>query len=429
MAGALAARPAGTITEVFEDNAGREGAYRLLSNTAVPSAKLIEAMCVATAKSCAAHSRVYAVVDGSTLSLTDRKRTRGTGGVGAWKDHGQGVHVMTAMAIDQQGVPIGVCAQTWWTRTQRSPKQKRRKLQDKETRFAVKTVQDALARLRNECVATRAVAVMDRGFDCWPILQLAQSGEIAFIARAQYDRRLASPKSAPSYLRETLRAQPPMGRYDVAVPERPGRPARTARMHVRATRVRIELRVARKRREYVELNAVLAEEVGGPLKGSLSWMLLTTEPIESFAQVIDIVDAYTLRWRIEEMHRIWKKGGGNVEDTQLRSFEAIIKWATIHCAVATRALRLAQLARTRPDAPAVEEFTRTEVDAAIVLRKKRTKHHLGDTLSLGQVVLLIAEIGGYTGKSSGGPPGATVIARGLERVAIATDVLENLDRK
>jgi hypothetical protein len=431
MTAGLAMRPAGTITEVFEDSAEREGAYRLLSRAAVRSERLTEAMCDATLLACVGLPKVYIPVDGSSLSLTDRKRKRGLGGVGTWKDCGQGIHVMTAMALDEQGVPIGVCAQKWWARTQRSPKKRssRRKVPEKETRFALETVQEALERFRMACPETRAIAVMDRGFDAWPILELAESGELAFIARAQYNRRLASPKGAPKYLRDTLEAQPVLGRYRVEVPARSGNPARTAHMEVRATRVELELRVSKKRRKYVALNAVLAEEVGGPTKGALSWMLLTTEPIDTFEQVLGIVNAYTLRWRIEEMHRVWKRGSCNVEDTQLRSFEAIVKWATLHCAVATRALRLTQLARTRPETPAIEEFTQTEVDAAIALRKKRTKHKLGDELSLHDAVQLVAEIGGYTGKSSGGPPGPTVVARGLERVAIATEVLQNLREK
>ena len=42
---------------------------------------------------------------------------------------------------------------------------------------------------------------------------------------------------------------------------------------------------------------------------------------------------------------------------------------------------------------------------------------------------MIADEGGYTGKSSGGPPGPTVIARGLERIGIAADALESVRKK
>jgi hypothetical protein len=426
VATALAVRPAGTVTQVFDDSADREGAYRLLSNEAVPAAELTRAMCVATAERCAAYDRVYVPVDGTSLSLRDSKGIRGVGGVGPWKDHGRGLQVVTALAVDPQGTPIGVCAQTWWARQQVVGLRRcsRRKVGDKETRFALDTLQTALAELKAQCPETLAVALMDRGFDCWPVLRTAAEGA-HFIVRARPKRRLADgPRGGRRYLPQTMQAQPIRGRYDVNVPERDGHCARVARMHVRTARVTVRLRVGKKRVEHQELNAVWAQEVDGPRDSPLSWMLLTTEPIETFSQVLEVVHAYTLRWRIEEMHRAWKRGGCNVEDTQLRSREAIIKWATLHAAVATRAVRLTQLARTQPDVSASEEFSQTEIDAAIVLRRKRTKYRIGDVPALVDVVGMIADIGGYTGKSSGGPPGPAVIARGLERLGIAAEVLE-----
>jgi hypothetical protein len=430
VARSLAARAAGTVTEVFADSAAREGAYRLLSNESVSAEQLRAGMCDATARQCAEHPKVYVAVDGSSLSLTDRKDSRGVGGVGAWKDHGKGLQVVTALALDAQGVPLGVCAQQWWARTERSPKRpcNRRKLHEKETRFSVGALQQAAAHLRQEAPDTQAIFVVDRGFDCWPVLQAAHAEQVGLIVRAKYDRRLASVRDAPvRYLHETLQAQPLRGHYSVQVQAREGRPARVARMQVQAARLTLALPVTRKRRESLEINAVLAREVDGPRGGGLCWMLLTTEPIDLLEQICAVVHAYSWRWRIEEMHRAWKRGGCNVEDTQLRSREAILKWATLHCAVAARSVRLAQLARTSPSLPAVEEFSPTEIDAAIVLRRKRTPLKLGDRPSLAEVVRLIADIGGYTGKSSGGPPGPTVIARGLERVAMATEVLVALD--
>jgi Transposase DNA-binding/Transposase DDE domain len=427
----VAARPAGTVTEVFGDSADREGAYRLLANDALPAKTLTKAMCEATARQCAAHRVIYVPVDGSSLSLIDRKGARELGGVGAWKDYGRGLHMVTALALNAAGVPLGVLAQTWWTRSERSPERRSnvRKLAEKETRFLVGTLQDAVARVGDQCPQTLAVTVMDRGFDCWPVLHTAGQGA-HFILRAEYNRRLADgPRGQRRYLQQELRSQPARGSYQVHVPQRPGRPARTAQMLVRTLRVSVVLRVGRKRRESVDLHAVLAQEKGGPKGASLSWMLLTTEPVDTFAQAVQVVRGYTFRWRIEEMHRAWKRGGCNVEDTQLRSLEAILKWATLHCAVATRAVRLTQLARVRPDAPSSEEFSQTEIDAAIALRRKRTKFKLGDVPPLVDVVRLIADLGGYTGKSSGGPPGPTVIARGLERVGIAAEVLEAMHKK
>jgi hypothetical protein len=432
VAKALAARAAGTVTEVFADSGEREGAYRLLSNEAVSAEQLLQGVWEATGRQCAEHSKVYVAVDGSTLSLTDRTGGRGLGCVGAWKDYGRGLQVVTALALDAQGVALGICAQRWWARTERSPHRHhdRRKLHEKETGFAVAAIQQAAAHLRQEAPDTYPIFVLDRGFDSRSVLQAVRTEQVGLIVRAKYDRRLSSNRDAPTrHLLDTLQSQPVRGHYSIAVPARDGRPARVARMRVQAARVTLALPVSRRRHDPLEINAVLAREVGGPAGAGLCWMLFTTERIDGLAQVCAVVKAYSLRWRIEEMHRVWKRGGCNVEDTQLRSREAILKWATLHCAVAARSIRLAQLARTHPELPAVEEFSPTEIDAAIVLRRKRTKLKLGDRPSLAEVVRLIADIGGYTGKSSGGPPGPTVIARGLERLAMATEVLTALDYK
>ncbi len=303
MVEALAARPAGTVTQVFSDSAEREGAYRLLSNASVPSVALTDAMGEATARACAVQKKVYVAVDGSSLSFTDSKGIRGLGGVGAWKDFGRGLHVISALALDVEGTALGIVAQTWWTREQPRPKRRccKVKLEEKETRFMIQTAQQAQARLTEDSPGTRAVFVQDRGFDCWPVLRTANSGA-HFIVRGRSSRRLADGRHGQRrYLHDELRAQPVLGRYDIAVAKRGDRDERIARMHVRTKRVTIELRVSKRGREYVDLNAVWAREVRGPQNDSLmSWILLTTEPSDTFEQVQEVVRAYTLRWRIEE---------------------------------------------------------------------------------------------------------------------------------
>jgi hypothetical protein len=49
--------------------------------------------------------------------------------------------------------------------------------------------------------------------------------------------------------------------------------------------------------------------------------------------------------------------------------------------------------------------------------------------TIAQAVRWIADLGGYTGNKSSGPPGSVVIARGLERLTIAVQVLQALEKK
>jgi hypothetical protein len=68
---------------------------------------------------------------------------------------------------------------------------------------------------------------------------------------------------------------------------------------------------------------------------------------------------------------------------------------------------------------------KSEIDALIVLKKPRS-YSRGDVPPIGLAVRWLADLGGYTGKSSGGPPGAIVIGRGLKRIDSAVQVLEIL---
>lgn len=107
---------------------------------------------------------------------------------------------------------------------------------------------------------------------------------------------------------------------------------------------------------------------------------------------------------------------------QLQSVEAMCKWATVLASVAMRIERIIYLSRHDPDQPADIEFSRAEIDAVILLRKPKGVAR-GDLPTLGQVARWIADLGGYTGKSSGGPFGTKVLARGMDYIAPVAQLL------
>src|SRR5690606_20469108 len=114
------------------------------------------------------------------------------------------------------------------------------------------------------------------------------------------------------------------------------------------------------------------------------------------------------------------------ETSQLRTCENLKRWATLLAAVAARIERFKYVGRNHPDTPAAEIASREEIDAAIILTKQATKQskwEVGQQMNAGEFVLLVANLGGYTGKSSGGPPGSIVLKRGLEQVVPAAAAL------
>jgi hypothetical protein len=432
MAAQAARAPAGKVTEVFESSADREGAFKFLENAQVSAERVAEAAFEATARACDGQRCVYVAVDGSSLTLTDRAKRRELGKVGKrWPT--RGLHVMSALGVDDQGATIGLLAQKWWAQPEK-PQGKKKPRQkcfgdrylERETRYWLDAIEDVSQRLSENAPDARPWFQLDRGADCWPVLIKAVGQRLLFTVRSNHDRRLQDERGKRVYLRQKLKKQPILGHYQVEVPARPGRGARSARLALRACQVVIWARVASKKWRPIVINAVLAEEVDYRGKDRLRWTLLTTAPVASFEQARAVVHGYTLRWRVEEFHRAWKRGLCRVEETQLQSRSAIVKWATILASVAARALRLAQLVRTSPDIPARDEFTDYEITAAFVLAKRKLDRRR--RLTLKDLTDIIADLGGFANKYSGGRPGPTVLGRGLEKVLVVAEALRNLDQ-
>jgi hypothetical protein len=101
-------------------------------------------------------------------------------------------------------------------------------------------------------------------------------------------------------------------------------------------------------------------------------------------------------------------------------------------ATAARIERIEHLARTKPSQPASTELTPSEIEATLLMKrqyKKRNERLPKGIPTVRQVTLWLAELGGYTSKSYGGPPGSTTIKRGLDFVLPVATALERLQKE
>lgn len=422
MAAKAAANPNGKVTAVFDDGAEREGAFRLLENEDAAPDAVATAAHAATARRCDGEPYVWVPLDGSSLNITDRTGKKGLGVVGARSIGAQGLCVMSAIAVARNGTPLGLCGQRFWARKNRSTRRARKKdtrrLEEKETRYWLDVINHVEAVFAEHAPGTRPWHQLDRGGDAWPVLLDAwQQGRLVTV-RAAHDRRIVTDDNRKRYLWEQVRSQPVAAIYELEIPSGVKRTARTARLSVQFSPVRLDLRDLRtKRHHHAVLQAVLVRELDSTPDGEepLEWMLLTTAKVENAHDALMVLAGYSQRWRIEEFHKVWKTGACRVEETQLRADDHIARWATILASVAMRLLRLTYLARRTPDAPATVELSDAEVQAVLLLRNPpNTKPR--EIPRIADAVRWIAELGGYTGKSSGGPPGPLVLARGLHRI-------------
>lgn len=421
---------------MIKNEAELQGAYDLLEEERVSAEDLCAAFADATCERAGANSWMFAVVDGTSVTVTDWTGEKGLGTTGNLTHGGRGLKVITALGVDPRGVTVGLLDQVWWARqnARKHAADKRkhnasRPLEEKETRHWIEAI--ARARQRAEANGKRLCFLIDREGDNRDILLALQAPGHDFIVRAAWDRLTQATGEDQQRLRQRIGGQSPIGTYDVDIKAAPSRAARAARMVVRTAHVTLMMRPrGRPRNETAQIavNVVWAREEGTTPAGEkpLDWLLLTSLPVDSFEAARASVVGYTRRWRIEEMHRVWKSGGCQVEETQLRSAEGIKVWATILASVASRIERLRLLARVDPEQPASIDLDPDEIRALVLLKRDRRKR--GERIpsgmpTIGQATLWIAELGGYTGKSSGGPPGAVNIRRGLEELGPAARML------
>ena len=431
IASSVARFPAGTVTGVFDNDAERQGTYDFLESQHVKSAALERGAGEAVAARCAKELRVFVAVDGSSLTFVDRTGERGLGAVGTYAAGAVGLKVITALALSAEGVPLGPVCQVIWRRPTKRPTNRRpakkRPVDKKETKHWLEAV--ATTKVRMSPGHTPITYLVDREGDSAAMLCALLATKEEFIVRGNWDRMAEATDGRQRKVRDHLKYAKILGAYELELTAKPGRTARTARVTLRAVDVLLTLKDPTNGKTVsVKLSAVNAREMGTCPHGEdpVDWLLLTNRSVTTLKAARAVVLGYTFRWRIEEFHKSWKSGHCNVEDSQLRSEEAIRKWALVLAAVASRVERLKLLARQNPTLPADLEFSEVELHALILLKRRSKKKNetIPDSIpSIHQATLWLAELGGYTGKSSGGPPGTITISRGLAKVRAAADAI------
>lgn len=429
--GALAAQnPSGKLTEVCAQSAeDLQGSYRFLSNPHFSTDAISSSVLKATANRCLGAEFVYMPVDGSSLAITDWKDVRGLGIIGTRKKDARGLKVMTGIALLPDGCPMGLASQRFWIRPIQKRKKavaQKRRLEEKETKYWIDVIKESRAGFSNAGVKAKLWYQLDREGDFWHLMLQVQAHKDWFTVRSHKDRCVRE----GGHLTTVLAGAPIAGCFELHVPGARGRKERVAWMELRHAKVTLDMKDPWTSERYsIDVTVVSASEIGAPQgEEPLYWRLLTNRPVNDAMEAWQVVFGYSLRWRVEDFHKAWKSGVCNAEDTQLGSAGAIIRWSTILASVAMRIERLKHLARNSPNEPATIELTPKEIEAVIVLRKpKGIPRDYKPTIA--EVVLWIAEMGGYTGKRSGGPPGTVVIGRGLEKVEIVVEALRNLLEK
>jgi hypothetical protein len=416
----FAAKPLDSIPQACGSAAAAKATYRFLSNPRFTAGDLHRALCAATAEACRGQPVVLAVQDTTGLSYPTLTQTTGLGPLNdSLKARGLFLH--TTLAIRTDGVPLGVFDQACWGRSdQLVAEHHDRPIAEKESARWLNgmTAAEAAVEALPAPQRPRLIHVMDREGDIHEVLQQIDPTRHGAVIRSAHNRRVDGPVS---HAHDAVAAAPRQGVKVITVPARAGRPARRARLELRARTLTVMplcQHPPHRQRRPVTWGLVEAREAAAPANTEpLHWLLWTTEPIATRADLIRVLDIYQRRWRIEEFHLALKSGCG-VEALELETAQRLSKAVAVYSAVAARIVALRDLARHEPDAPCT---TVLSDDAWKVLWVRFAHQRLTANTpppTVRQVILWIGRLGGHLGRKGDGLPGVRTLWRGWRDLTI-----------
>jgi hypothetical protein len=417
LAQAFYARPQADIPRACQTRAGAQATYRFLDHPGTSLETVLAPHSQATVARMSREAVILAVQDTTSLNYTAHPATENLGPSGYRQDRGLGLLLHATMAFNREATPLGLLDVQCWARdgTDFGEKKRRHRLpiEAKESSkwlASFRKVADAQV----QCPQSLVVSVGDREADIYELFDLALRDPAGprLLVRAEQDRLLAE---GQGHLWGKLARQEVVGIQELHVPRQPNRPARVARLAVRCAQVTLKPPQRKKGRPEVTLWAVWAREAEAPPQGErIEWMLLTTVPVTTFAEAIERLAWYTIRWGIEVYHRTLKSGC-KVEERQLGHADRIETCLGINMVVAWRIFHLAKLGRETPDVPCTVFFEEAEW-TALVASVAQNPQPPNQPPTPREALRMVATLGGFLGRKGDGEPGTKSLWLGLQRL-------------
>ncbi len=375
-------------------------------------------------KDAVAGRHVLAIQDTTEINFrTKPGRRRGLGEIGKGSGHGVLAHAMTGVDADS-GAFLGLLAGEIYTRQGRvDVPHAERALEEKESRRWIETPAKAKPALAK---AAQVTFVSDREGDLYAQWASVPDERHHVLVRMRHDRALAGGGT----LYEAAEKLAFVATRCVELAATPTRAARTAALSLRFGQFEIrrpENKYLRHLPRTITLRFVEVVERNPPQGAEpVHWRLLTTHVVDSIAMAWRVVDWYRQRWIIEQLFRLMKKQGLEIEDSQLATAEGLTKLAAIAVKAAAVTLQLVQARDGLSPEPASNAFNEDEIAVLDALNAKlqgktalQRNPHLAH--SLAWAAWIIAKLGGWDGYKSSKPPGPITFRHGLQRFYAIAD--------
>lgn len=425
----LVAQPNVSFPQSLGGSAELEAAYRFFGNVAVNPDAILDGHFDGLRQRAAREDTVLAIHDTTTISFRHDGRRRGDDGKELPKQRFF-AHVSLVIADDGTRRPLGIAGLTAWYR---GASFGGGGWHDEYDRWWL-TAQLASERLAHQSV----VHIMDREADDYFLLHNLTSSGQRFIVRgrASGERTRLLVDDDYRQLHEAVASLDAEVERDVKLSKRrkkgsevhdgihPPRESRMTHLCIAARALKLKRpkrhpKQSKARRAAtldpaVQVNVVRVWEPEPPAgEKPVEWVLLTSDPIDSTEEILQVVDRYRARWTIEEYFKALKTGCA-YESRQLEDFDSLVNALAVFAPIACTLLHLRSEARRTPDAPGELVLTKSQIE---VLRTMG-RLPLPEVPTQRDVLLAVAALGGHIKWS--GDPGWLTLSRGYADLLMLT---------
>jgi hypothetical protein len=421
----LFSRSVHSIRQLTDDDASAKGFYRFLLNERISEQELLSNL-IGNCKAACSGRYVICFQDTTEINLSSHgnriNKSSGLGTTNANKVKGLGFFIHPSLVVDAENcIPYGYSDIKIWNRPLEFSSKFERQYQslpieEKESYKWIEASNNTKSALGD--VVKGMLIVQDREGDIYEQFALIPDGHTDLLVRARSNRTLAD----KTKLFDCLSAYESAGYYELPVAAKGKRKKRTAKIEVRYRDIEIKSTKGTSKGlpTTVPLFMVEAKEVGYAGEDSICWRLLTTLPVESIEMAKACIEWYSWRWTIEEVFKILKKEGYNIEASELEYASSVKKLSILIMEVVIK-LFLMRLCYAEPEIELSADscFTAQEqefLDHRIIRLEGKTQKQKNpyQAKDLKRYVWAIARLGGWKGYESKRHPGITTLWIGIK---------------
>jgi hypothetical protein len=425
-AGQLSTRLGQTIPLACQDWTNTKAAYRFLSNGRVNEMAILAGHFQATRERVAATDGPILVLHDTTEFSYTRESKEAIGIL--YKSCGRkdrdgrsrlhtvcGILMHSSLAITAEGLPLGLAAIKFWTRSKfKGTNALKKRVNPTRVPIEAKESMRWLENLRQSTELlgepSRCIHIGDRESDIYELFCAAQESGTKFLVRTCVDRLAGDGGHTIAAAMRRIKVK---AIHEVEVRDAKGAVSK-ATVNVKYHRLQVHPPIG-KQQEYpsLMLTVIYAQEASTP-RGceKIDWKLITNLPVRSRKEAVEKLAWYAMRWRIETFHKILKSGC-RAEASKLRIAERIANLIAVFCILSWRIFWMTMMNRVAPVASPLVALTNIEthlLDRLLPTTIERPK------ATLSTYLVKIARLGGYLKRAKDSPPGNMVMWRGLSRL-------------